>query len=195
VKPINGIQPVQVRSGQSRSGQAGSACCHSPGDWRVRSVHSEKAGREDSAPTSVVVAMPTLLTKRKAASAPPLCKGSAGSPESLARGMLSSGFPANPGELSASRARWACVPPNPKRTGSPGARGSLHGKRMNPRREKPVAKGNRRWQRRVDEQSYEPMVPLKVENRRAPVKGRPRYPLEGRGEQVDVSMQCYMHGT
>ena len=26
-------------------------------------------------------------------------------------------------------------------------------------------------------------------------KGRPRYPLEGRDEQVDVSAQCYMHET
>ena len=41
VKPFDGIQLVQVQSGQSRSGQAGSECCHSPGDWRVRSVHSE----------------------------------------------------------------------------------------------------------------------------------------------------------
>ena len=32
------------------SEQAGSECCHSPGDWWVRSVHSKEAGREDSAP-------------------------------------------------------------------------------------------------------------------------------------------------
>jgi hypothetical protein len=38
-------------------------------------------------------------------------------------------------------------------------------------------------------------TPLKVENRRAPGKGRPRYPLEGRGEQVDVSMRDYIHET
>ena len=37
--------------------------------------------------------------------------------------------------------------------------------------EKPVAKGNRRRQLRVDEQSYEPMVAMKVENRRAPARG------------------------
>ena len=29
------IQRVKVPSGQSRSGQAGSECCHLPGDWRV----------------------------------------------------------------------------------------------------------------------------------------------------------------
>src|ERR1700730_16387970 len=49
------------------STQAGSECCHSPGDWWVRSVHSKEAGREDSAPKTRLVAMPTLLTKRKAA--------------------------------------------------------------------------------------------------------------------------------
>ena len=61
VKLFVEIQLVQVQPGQSRSGQAGSECCHSSGDWRVRSVHSEKAGREDSAPKSTLVAMPTPL--------------------------------------------------------------------------------------------------------------------------------------
>ena len=41
------------------SEQAGSECCHSPGDWWVRSVHSKEAGREGSAPKSNNVAMPT----------------------------------------------------------------------------------------------------------------------------------------
>jgi hypothetical protein len=34
------------------SEQAGSECCHSPGDWEVRSVHSKEAGREESTPKS-----------------------------------------------------------------------------------------------------------------------------------------------
>ena len=50
------------------SEQAGSECCHSPGDWWVRSVHSEEAGREDSAPKSNYVAMPTPSYQWKAAS-------------------------------------------------------------------------------------------------------------------------------
>ena len=33
------------------SEQAGSESCHSPGDWWVRSVDREEAGREDSAPS------------------------------------------------------------------------------------------------------------------------------------------------
>ena len=61
--------------------------------------------------------------------------------------------------------------------------------------EQPDAEGDQRRQLRADEQSYESMVPMKVENRRAPEKGRPRHPLEGRDEQVDISVQCHMHET
>jgi hypothetical protein len=50
------------------SEQAGSECCHSPGDWWVRSVHSKEAGREGSAPKSYIIAMPTPSQQRKAAS-------------------------------------------------------------------------------------------------------------------------------
>jgi hypothetical protein len=41
----------------------------------------------------------------------------------------------------------------------------------NPQREKPVAKGDRRRQLRIEEKSYEPIVAMKVENRRAPTRG------------------------
>ena len=60
------------------SEQAGSECCHSPGDWWVRSVHSKEAGREGSAPKTRLVAMPTPLTRRKAASGGPILRGCAG---------------------------------------------------------------------------------------------------------------------
>jgi hypothetical protein len=96
-------------------------------NFALRCVHSKRAGREDSAPTSMNVAMPTPLAERKAVSGQPLCEVVPGSPESLARGMLSRGFPANPGELTASRECW-------KKHQVPGARGSLHGKRRNPQR-------------------------------------------------------------
>ena len=52
VKPLKEVQLVKVQPGQSLSRQAGSECCLSPGDWRVRSVHSKEAGREGSAPKS-----------------------------------------------------------------------------------------------------------------------------------------------
>ena len=62
-------------------------------------------------------------------------------------------------------------PAQPKHDQVPGDEGSPHRKRTNPQREKPAAKGNRRQQLRADEQSYEPIVPMKVENRRAPARG------------------------
>jgi hypothetical protein len=41
----------------------------------------------------------------------------------------------------------------------------------------------------MDEQSYDPVVPAKVGNRRASEKERPRNPLEGRGKQGDASVE------
>jgi len=133
VKPLDEVQRVQVRPGQRRSGQAGSECCHSSGDWRVRSVHSEEAGREDSAPKSVLIAMPTPLAWWKAVSGQPIGEVVAGSPESLARGMLTQGLSVNPGELP--------TPPEcglgyaqPKGTRSPGNEGCPEGSEAGPRR-------------------------------------------------------------
>src|ERR1041385_3143874 len=78
------------------STQADSECCHSPGDWWVRSVHSKEAGREDSAPKTRLVTMPTPLTRRKAASGSTqfrVLAGVAGVPSS---GHASKGIPQEP---------------------------------------------------------------------------------------------------
>ncbi len=139
--------------------QAGSECCHSPGDWWVRSVHSKEAGHEDSAPKTRLVAMPTPLTRRKAASGRPILRGRAGSPESLARGMLPKGFPMNPGELTifARESGNAAVKGDQRR---------LH------------TDGGAVLRTRSTEEGGEPQGFRKE---------RPRDPLEGRGEQVHVS--------
>jgi hypothetical protein len=52
--------------------------------------------------------------------------------------------------------------------------------------EVPGVKGDRRRLGRVRKQSYDPIVPRKVGNRRATWRWRPRDPLEGRGEQAGV---------
>ena len=143
VKPINGIQPVQVRPGQSRSGQAGSACCHSPGDWRMRSVHSEEAGREDSAPTSVHFAMPTLLTKRKAASARPILRGWRGVAGVPSPGHAFKWIPCEPRRAPClSRMMGVVCRPTQRAPGLWSTR-VAPGKRTYPQREKPAVKGNR----------------------------------------------------
>src|ERR1700756_1894343 len=49
---------------------------------------------------------------------------------------------------------------------------------------------DRRKHGRMLEQSYDPIVPMKVGNRRAPASGgRPRNPLEGRGKQAYESAE------
>src|SRR5690349_19148178 len=63
----------RLRSESSR--QAGSECCHSPGDWWVRSVHSKEVGREGSAPKTFLVATSTPLAWGKAVSGCPLGRG------------------------------------------------------------------------------------------------------------------------
>src|SRR6202795_4391373 len=131
--------------------------------------------------------MPTPFAGWKAESGTPLCEAWPESPESLARGMLTKGLSVNPGELPASPQFGHLVAPNPKTPGLRGARAAPV------RSERPSSgvscgRGKPEAQARAGEQSYDSILPMKVENRRAPEKGRPRYPLEGRDEQVDVSV-------
>jgi hypothetical protein len=105
--------------------------------------------------------MPTPLVWRKAASGRPLWRGRAG-----IAGVPSSGhaFQGNP--------------QGPRR--APHLLLTMGG--TGPPRETEGAG-------RDAEQSYEPMLPTKVGNRRAPARGRPRDPLEARGEQTDASVE------
>src|ERR1700730_5550697 len=144
------------------SKQAGSECCHSPGDWWVRSVHSKEVGREDSAPKSVMVAMPTPLVERKAASGTTAnAKGGPGSPESLAQGMFPKGLSMNPGELAISA----------RKSG------------------KTAAKGDRRRLRMDGGAVLRPHSTGEGGEPQGFRKERPRNPLEGRGKQGDVSVE------
>jgi hypothetical protein len=141
------------------SAQADSECCHSPGDWWVRSVHSKEAGREDSAPKTRLVAMPTLLTRRKAASGRPLLRGRAG-----VAGVPSSGH--------ASKR----IPHEPRRA---------HHLRSQER--KAGAKGDRRRLPTDGGAVLRPRSTDEGGEPQGFRKERPRDPLEGRGEQVHVS--------
>ena len=93
------------------------------------------------------------------------CEAAPGSPESLARGMLSrtSREPRRAAYLS----RAGCGSAQPEKNQVPRESRVSHGKRTDPRRGVPAAKGDRRCQGRVGEQSYAPIVPTKAANRRA----------------------------
>src|SRR5215470_12119986 len=66
------------------------------------------------------------------------------------------------GRIGSARPEWNQVPRETRV--SPG-------KRTDPQRGVPATKGDRRGQEGVGEQSYEPIVPTKVANRRAPARG------------------------
>jgi hypothetical protein len=69
--------------------------------------------------------------------------------------------------FSASWARWR---PTQRHLVS-GGRGLPSREANDPQAESPATKGNRRPQARAGEQSYDSIVPMKVENRRAPARG------------------------
>jgi len=121
-------------------------------------------------------------------------RGVARSPESLARGMLSQRLPVNPGELPVSL-RMGCGSPVDKRTGSAVAAEGHRQKRrasaaeVTCRQGKPEAAttGRRAVLRtHTTDEGGEPQ---------GSGDGRPRYPLEGRGKQVDESMRGRMPET
>src|SRR5215467_11968389 len=79
------------------SEQAGSECCHSPGNWWVRSVHSKEAGREDSAPKSANVAMPTpFCLVEGSIRVRPQCEGRPGIAGVVSSGHVSKGISHEP---------------------------------------------------------------------------------------------------
>jgi hypothetical protein len=136
LKKSNGCKSRPVKASE----QAGSECCHSPGDWWVRSVHSKEAGREDSAPKSVRVANADAVRRAEGSIRDDRnCEGRpeiAGVPSS---GHVSKDFPRTQESSPSPLAR--AVRRTPRETG--GDRG------------------------RMEEQSYDPVVPAKVGNRRA----------------------------
>jgi hypothetical protein len=178
---------VQLQPGQSRSGQAGSECCHSSGDWRVRSVHSEEAGREDSAPKTF---------HHCDADAVSLAQGRMRSTDN-ARLPAVAGVP-SPGHAFKETPREPRRAPYLSRN---------RGVRFRPTQMEPGPRGERVSPREANEPSTRrTLLPRETGGagmgRRAVLrahstdeggepqgsrKGRPRYPLEGRGKQVDAS--------
>jgi hypothetical protein len=172
---------VQLQPGQSRSGQAGSECCHSSGDWRVRSVHSEEAGREDSAPKTFHhcdADAVSLAQGRMRATDSARLPAVAGVPSP---GHAFKETPREPRRAPyLSRNLGVSVPPNPNGTRSQGKEGPPTGSERTLDEENPAAKGDRRGRhgRRAVLRAHSTDEGGEPQGSR---KGRPRYPLEGRG--------------
>jgi hypothetical protein len=122
------------------------------------------------------------------------CEVAPGSPESLARGMLSSGLPVNPGELTTSPEPGESVQPDPNGTRSQGNEGvpreaNRPSARSTCHQGRPEAAGRGR---RAVVRTHSTGEGGEPQGSR---KGRPRYPLEGRGEQVDASTRSRIRET
>jgi hypothetical protein len=142
------------------SEQDGSECCHSPSDWWVRSVHSKEGGRKDSAPKTVCCDADAVDKAEGNIRSTEYREVTLGAPESLARGMLPKGFSRNPGELAIAFAREET-----SRQGKLEANGTDGLSILRP---------------------YSTCESGKPQGFR---KERPRYPLEGRGEEADGSTE------
>jgi hypothetical protein len=122
-------------------------------------------------------------------------RGVMGSPESLARGMLSQRLPVNPGELTVPYRATGVVDPAHNRTRSAGA---AEGRRQE---RKPSAGQVSASQGRPEAGVTDSRAVLRTHSTdeggepQGPDEGRPRYPLEGRGKQVDASMQGHRPET
>ena len=98
---------MKVQSGKSRSGQAGSESCLSPGDRRERSVDSEEMGCRGFSSEIYDIAEAEVFEMTEGRIQWTVMRGSKEPPESLALGTLSKGFSRNlgkpPGLLGCSR--------------------------------------------------------------------------------------------
>ena len=141
-----------------------------------------------------LIAMPTPCCRRKAAPGAPLCEVRSGSPESLARGMLTKGISREPRRAPCFSAIWAPGGAQPKDTWSPGGEGCPREKRTTLKRSLllPRETGGAGTGRRAVSRFHSTDEGGEPQGSR---KGRPRYPLEGRDEQVDVSGQGHRHET
>ena len=119
-----------------------------------------------------LVAMPTPLAWRKAASGRPIARGRAGVAGVPRPGHASKGTSREPRRAPLLLPRNGCGAPNRKAPGCARNRGpSWRGANKPAAEEVPAHQGRPEVPGKGEEQSYESMVPKKVGNRRAPARG------------------------
>ena len=160
---------MQIPSDQSQARQVSSECCHSLGDWWVRSVHSEEAGREGSTPKSVHSSDADVFEK---------AEGSI-QQQPLLRGCAGIGGVSSPGHVSKEVGR------EPKR-----APHSLphQEERLWMGREIRATKGRPKEARKDGRAVLQPHSTGEGGEPQGFRKERPRNPLEGRGKQAYESV-------
>ena len=139
-----------------------------------------------------IIAMPTPLAWRKAASGQPLLRGCAGVAGVPSPGHASKGISCEPRRAPCLCRIVGVGPAQPKHDQVPGDEGPPLGKRTNPRRAETCCQGRPEATatgRRAVLRAHSTDEGGEPQGSR---EGRPRYPLEGRGEQVDASTQRHI---
>jgi len=121
-------------------------------------------------------------------------RGAAGIAGVSSPGHAYKGISREPRRASCFSVIWAKRVAQPKDTGSPGGEGCLREKRTTLKRSHlpPRETGGAETGREAVLRFHSTNEDGEPQGSR---KGRPRYPLEGRDEQVDVSAQCHRHET
>jgi hypothetical protein len=182
VKPLKEVQSVQVRPGQRLAGRpeasvasrrvTDGAEAYTARKQAVR-IQLRKLSRRDADAVSLAEGSIQTTDMRG-------CSGVAGVPSP---GHAFKWTSREPRRASYSPELGNAVPPNPKWTRSQGKRGRPMGSEETLDEEYLLPRETGGWQERVGEQSYEPIVPVKVGNRRAPKgsKGAATVPTGGKG--------------
>ena len=138
---------------------------------------------------------PTLLWKRKAAPGQPPMRGCPGVAGVASPGHASKGISREPRRAPCLCRILGVGPAQPKLDQVPGDEGNPRGKRTNPRRAETCCQGKPEVAatgRRAVLRAHSTDEGGEPQGSR---KGRPRHPLEGRGEQVDASARRRMAET
>jgi hypothetical protein len=189
VKLFIEVQLVQVQPGQGRSGQAGSECCHSSGDWRVRSVHSKEAGREDSAPKSFLRCDADAVSLAEGSIRTTAMRGWPGVAGVPSPGHAFKGISREPRRSRYLSRRWAWCRPEPKTPGPMEHARAAAWEANNPHRRETCRQGRPEAAATGRREVLRPHSTDEGGQSQGSRKGRPRHPLEGRGEQANVTTQ------
>ena len=141
------------------------------------------------------IAMPPPLAWRKAAPGQPLMRGCARVAGVPSPGHASKGISCEPRSAPCLCRKVGVGLAQPELDQVPGDEGPPQGKRTNPRRAETCCQGRPEAAatgRRAVLRAHSTDEGGEPQGSR---KGRPRYPLEGRGEQVDASTQRHMTET
>jgi len=155
---------------------------------RRRSVCSEKTGREYRAPKSNILAKADNFATLEGSNRSPVSARASDIAGVQGRGMFSKRSPVNPGELTIPSKYCAQVPRIRNGTRSMGQEGRTHRSQhalieVSRCQGKPEAAGMDSTAVLRTHSTYEDGEP------QGSRKGRPGYPLEGRGEQMDGATQ------